>query len=48
MCRLTSRSLGCRSRVNSAADLGGTFIALDSNVTALAFAQIINMRETRH
>ena len=30
--------------MNSAADLGGTFIVLD--VTALAFAQIINMRET--
>ena len=36
MCRLTSRSLG------------GTFIVLDLDVTALAFAQIINMRETRH
>ena len=46
MCGLTFRSLGCRSRVNSAADLGGTSIVLD--VTALAFAQIINMRETRH
>ena len=30
--------------MNSAADLGGTFIALD--VTALAFAHIKNMRET--
>ena len=46
MCRLTSRSLGWKSRVNSAADLGGTFIVLD--VIALAFAQIINMRETGH
>ena len=41
MCRLTSRSLG-----KSAADLRGTFIVLD--VTALAFTQIINMRETGH
>ena len=32
--------------MNSAADLGGAFIVLD--VTALAFAQIINMRETGH
>ena len=32
--------------MNSAADLGGTFIALD--VTPLAFAQIINMRGTGH
>ena len=30
--------------MNSAADLDGTFIVLD--VTTLAFAQIINMRET--
>ena len=30
--------------MNSAADLGGTFIVVD--VTTLAFAQIINMRET--
>ena len=33
--------------MNSAADLGGTFIVLDVT-TALAFAQIINMRETGH
>ena len=30
--------------MNSAADLGGTFIVID--VTTLAFAHIINMRET--
>ena len=30
--------------MNSAADLGGTFTVL--GVTALAFARIINMRET--
>ena len=29
--------------MNSAADLGGTFIVLD--VTALAFAPVINMRQ---
>ena len=43
MCRLTSTSLGWRSRVNSGADLGGTFIVLD--VTALAFAEIVNKRD---
>ena len=32
--------------MNSAADLGGIFIVLD--VTALASAQIINMRQTGH
>ena len=32
--------------MNSAADLGGIFIVLD--VTALTFAQSINMRETGH
>ena len=32
--------------MNPAADLGGIFIVLD--VTALAFAQIRNIRETGH
>ena len=32
--------------MNSAADLGGIFIVLD--ITAPAFAQIVNMRETEH
>ena len=32
--------------MNSAVDLGGVFIVLD--VTALAFAEIINVRETGH
>ena len=32
--------------MNSAAGLGGSFIVLD--VTPLAFAQIINMREKGH
>ena len=32
--------------MNSAVDLGGTFIVVD--VTTPAFAQIINMREEEH
>ena len=46
MCGLTSKiwSLVWQSWVSSAADLGGIFIFLD--VTAPAFAQIINMKET--
>ena len=32
--------------MNSATDLGGTFIVLDVSAFAFAFAQIINMRQT--